>query len=164
MLDKNNPARAFLFDMSGAMVLSGAALALLRTAITRSQQIPGLPKQDWLPVSLLGGIISVGFLLEGMRIAMTGSPAGAEYAFIGNAISLLFETASGVTDTYGYVWYVHAILTGAFVAYLPFSRMSHIFMAPVVLAMNAVLQSTRIHEKRFLESEEMGSAGEERRS
>jgi hypothetical protein len=32
---------------------------------------------------------------------------------------------------------VHAILWGAFVAYLPFSRMKHIILAPVILAMDA---------------------------
>jgi len=29
------------------------------------------------------------------------------------------------------------VLTGAFVAYLPFSRMFHIVLAPVLLALNA---------------------------
>ena len=67
---------------------------------------------------------------------MTGSPGGAPYAFVGDAISRMligFE----LTNIYGYVWYLHAILTGAFMIYLPFSRMFHIIMAPVGLAMNA---------------------------
>ena len=45
-----------------------------------------------------------------------------------------------LSDIYGYCWYIHAILTGAFVAYLPFSKMMHIIMSPVVMAMNAVNQ------------------------
>jgi nitrate reductase gamma subunit len=45
---------------------------------------------------------------------------------------------AGLTGYYGYVWYLHAILTGAFVAYLPFSRLFHIIMAPIVLPMSAV--------------------------
>jgi nitrate reductase gamma subunit len=57
---------------------------------------------------------------------------------VGYGLSLLFSDASGLTEAYGYIWYIHAILTGAFVAYLPFSRLFHIIMAPVVLAMNAV--------------------------
>jgi hypothetical protein len=36
---------------------------------------------------------------------------------------------------------VHAIFTGAFVAYLPFSRMFHMIMAPVSLAINATSRS-----------------------
>jgi nitrate reductase gamma subunit len=38
---------------------------------------------------------------------------------------------------------VHAILTGAFVAYLPFSRMFHMIMAPVSLAINVDAKHNR---------------------
>jgi nitrate reductase gamma subunit len=48
-----------------------------------------------------------------------------------------FVTGFDLIHLYGYVWYLHAILTGAFVAYLPFSRMLHMIMAPVVMAINA---------------------------
>lgn len=137
MLDKNHPVCAFLFDLTGVMVIFGVILALLRRGLTRSDRLAGLPRQDLLALSLMGCIIIVGFILEGMRIAMTGSPDGAEYAFLGNGIGLLLTGASGLTDKYGCVWYLHAILTGAFVAYLPFSRMFHIIMAPLVLIMNA---------------------------
>ena len=80
----------------------------------------------------------IGFVLEGMRLAMTGSLPGACYAFVGCALSALFSDPTGLTQIYGYVWYLHAVLTGIFVAYLPFSRMFHIIMGPLVLAMNAV--------------------------
>jgi len=74
----------------------------------------------------------VGFVLEGLRIAMTGYPPGSAYAFVGDGLSRVFYGATGLDDLYGYVWYGHAILTGLFVAYLPFSRMFHIILAPAV--------------------------------
>lgn len=137
MLDKNYPVGAFLFDLTGVMVISGVMLVLFRRAFRKSEKLPGLPKHDWPASSLIGGIIIIGFILEGMRIAMTGSPEGAQYAFVGYGISRLFAGISDLTNIYGYIWYCHAIFTGAFLAYLPFSRMLHIIMAPVVLAMNA---------------------------
>ena len=137
MLDKNHPATAFLFDLTGIMVILGLILALIRGGLRRSRQTSGLPGQDRLALGLVAGIVMIGFVIEGMRIAMTGWPAGAEYAVVGYGISMLFSESSGLTDIYGYVWYIHAILTGAFIAYLPFSKLSHIIMAPVVLAMNA---------------------------
>jgi len=146
MLDKNHPATAFLFDLTGIMVALGVILALIRGGIRRLQQTSGLPGQDCLALGLVAGIVMIGFVIEGMRIAMTGWPAGAEYAVVGYVISMLFSESSGITDIYGYVWYIHAILTGAFIAYLPFSRLSHIIMAPVVLAMNAA--SEHKQEKR----------------
>jgi nitrate reductase gamma subunit len=142
MLDRNYPAGAILFDLTGVMVILGILLASIRKVLRRSENPPGLPKQDWLAFGLITGIVVIGFVLEGMRIAMTGYPDGSEYAFLGFVISLLMKGFSGLTDSYGYLWYAHAILTGAFVAYLPFSRMFHLVMAPVVLAMNAVSRYT----------------------
>jgi len=143
MLDKNDPASAFLFDLTGIMVIGGVILAFIRGVLKQSGQVLGLPGQDRLALSLVAGIVVIGFILEGIRIAMTGWPAGAEYAGIGFGISMLFSDLTGLTEVYGYIWYVHAILTGAFIAYLPFSRLLHIIMAPVVLAMNEISRHDR---------------------
>jgi nitrate reductase gamma subunit len=137
LLDKNHPATAFLFDLTGVMVLLGVTLAVLRRTRKHSEEIlAGMPKPDWPANGLLAAIVLVGFLLEGMRIAMTGSPSGAEFAFVGYGLSRLFA-GTDLTGLYGYVWYAHAILTGLFVAYLPFSRMIHMITVPLALALNA---------------------------
>ncbi len=138
MINKNHAATAFLFDLTGIMVLFGVILAVIRGFLKRSERLPGLPRQDYLALGLLAGIVVTGYVVEGVRMAMTGAPGDAQWAFVGYGLSPLFSGASGLTEAYGYIWYVHAILTGAFVAYLPFSRLFHIIMAPVVLTMNAV--------------------------
>jgi nitrate reductase gamma subunit len=137
LLDKNHPTTAFLFDLTGLLVVLGMVCALVRRATRPSEEIlPGMPRPDWAANSLLAGIVLVGFFLEGMRIAMTGSPSGAEFAFVGYGLSRLF-TGIDLTDVYGCVWYAHTIMTGAFVAYLPFSRMVHMITVPIALALNA---------------------------
>ena len=137
MVDKNHPLTAFLFDLSGLLVIAGIIGMITRRAQENAaNSSQGYPPPDWAAYTLLGGIMLVGFVLEGMRMAMTGNPVGASWAFAGYLVSRLF-TGSDLTGLYGYVWYLHAILTGAFVAYLPFSRMFHMIMAPVVLAVNA---------------------------
>jgi len=137
VLDKNDPVTAFLFDLTGIMLMLGVGLVWVRGAGTQDRRPAGLPRRDHLALALIAGIAGVGFVMEGMRIAMTGSPPGAEYAFLGHALSIGFSGISWVEDTYGYVWYLHALLTGIFIAYLPFSRLFHIITAPMVLAMNA---------------------------
>lgn len=140
MLNKNHPLTAFLFDLSGMMVIIGFVGMIMRRLSRRpDQKLTGLPTADWPAYALLGSIIIGGFILEGMRIAMTGSPGGAPYAFVGDAISRVLSGFE-LTGIYGYMWYLHAILTGAFVVYLPFSRMLHMIIAPVSLAMNAASQ------------------------
>jgi len=138
LLNNNDPATALLFDLTGILVVIGAVAAVARGIAKRSERLPGLPRQDYAALSLLGGVVIVGFVLEGMRIAMTGVSRGASWAFIGYPISRLFAGWTALTGVYGYMWYLHAILTGAFAAYLPFSRMFHILVAPVSLAVRAV--------------------------
>jgi nitrate reductase gamma subunit len=136
MLDKNHPLTGFLFDLTGIMIIIGVMLALIRGAEKSPTQSSDLPKQDRLALILIGAVAVVGFLLQGMRIAMTGYPPGAPWSFVGYPISI-FWAGVGLTGIYGYVWYLHAVLTGAFIAYIPFSRLAHIIIAPVVLALNA---------------------------
>jgi nitrate reductase gamma subunit len=137
LLDKNHPVNGFFFDATGLLIIAGAAAAVLRRRSSPSANLPGMPGPDRLASGLLAAMVLAGFALEGVRIAMTGYPAGSAYAFVGDAVSRFFEGASGLEDIYGPVWYLHALLTGAFVAYLPFSRMFHIVLAPALLALNA---------------------------
>lgn len=138
MLDKNRPAVAFLFDITGLLILAGVALALVRYATSKETDIAELPDTGWGMSALCASVVAFGFVLEGMRIAMTGWPQGAACAFVGNGFSLLFKGMGGLADGYGYVWYIHAVLVGLFVAMIPFTRMSHIIMAPLVMIANAM--------------------------
>ncbi|MEW5909000.1 MAG: hypothetical protein AB1659_04285 [Thermodesulfobacteriota bacterium] len=137
MLNKNHPSGAFLFDFTGLIIISGAATAIIRNMSKTFIRLPSLPKKDHFAAGLIGAVVFIGFLLEGIRIAMTGSPPGSGYAFIGYGLSRLFAGMDGLDSIYGYVWYLHAAITGIVVAYLPFSGMFHIILAPLVLAINA---------------------------
>ena len=137
LLDKDHPAGAFVFDVTGLMVLAGVVLAMIRRVrMEPGQRLPGLPRPDWISYGLLAAIMIVGFVLEAMRISMAGSPQGAAYAFVGFGLSRFFAGVE-LTASYGTVWYLHAFLTAGFVAYLPFSRMFHLLMAPLSLALGA---------------------------
>ncbi len=136
MLDKNHMVTAFCFDLSGILILLGVTMAFCRETLRGLRSKPAIPKQDPWALFLIGGIVVAGFILEGMRMAMTGWPGDSEYALVGYWISRFFAESTNLTSAYIYLWYVHAILAGAFVAYIPFSRLFHIVMAPVVLVMN----------------------------
>ena len=126
--------------MIGFGILSGAGIGFGYASKTP-------PAVKWFPsakTGLIAGIVVVGFILEGMRIAMTANPPGSIYAFIGYGASALFSGNSALNQWYGYILYLHAILTGAFVAYLPFSQLLHIIIAPVILPLGAV--SEQRHE------------------
>ncbi|MBW2092730.1 MAG: respiratory nitrate reductase subunit gamma, partial [Deltaproteobacteria bacterium] len=143
LLDNNHALTAFLFDLTGVLVILGVVLAVLRRVFDRSEKTPGLPGPDWFTLVLMAFLIISGFFLEANRIAMTGGPSGAGFAFVGNTISRAMPAGFGSPTGYVYSWYIHAVVTGIFIAYLPFSRMFHIVMAPISLAINAVSE----HEK-----------------
>lgn len=138
MLNKNYPLTAFLFDITGIMVLIGVILSIILKQQRPSAKFESIPGQDWLAVSLLGSIVLVGFALEAMRIQMTGGSEGAIYAFLGYALNRLLIGMTDINNIYGYIWYVHAALTGLFLIYLPFSRMLHIIISPIVLIMKRI--------------------------
>lgn len=137
LLDKNHWGHGIFFDATGGMIIAGVLLAVLRRLFVRMERMPALPRHDHLASGLLGAIVLGGFVLSGMRIAMTGFPPGSGFSFMGDLISRFFYGVPGLGDIYGVLWYVHAVMTGAFVAYLPFSRMFHIVLAPVLIALNA---------------------------
>ena len=120
------------------LVLFGIILAIFRSRMTGDDKtVNGLPERDWLAVTLLAAIIIVGFILEGARIALTGEADINHFAFVGWALSFLWIGVNGLSELYGYIWYLHALLTGVFVIYLPFSGMLHLIIAPLVMALNS---------------------------
>ncbi len=137
LMDKNHAIHALFFDLTGVMLLAGTVAAVVRKKTDPKEVIASLPEPGRGMPLLIGLMVVIGFILEGMRIAMTGWPGGSGWAFLGYGTSLLFKGMTGLTEVYAYVWYAHAILAGAFIALIPFTRMAHIITAPIVLILDA---------------------------
>lgn len=137
MLNKNHPATALFFDLTGLLVLVGAAGAMLNRALRRKSLPAGLPGPDWLGMGLLAGVVLSGFVAEAGRLALTGAGGGAPWAFLGAALSGLMPAGEGMQKAYGWLWHIHVGFFAAFVIYLPLGRMRHILLAPLSLAIRA---------------------------
>lgn len=135
MIDSDAPLTAFVFDLTGLMVILGVILAICRR-IGGSKRPAGLPGPDYPAVILLGLAIISGFVLESMRLALPGAPQ-AIGAFVGTMLSPLLEGIPNLATIYSRTWYIHAAIWGLFVIYLPFSRMKHMILTPIALALNA---------------------------
>ncbi len=137
LLDKSHPVTGFFFDITGLMIIAGGCLMFIEKRIRRKKNsIKGLPENISFAGLLISGMIITGFVLEGARIAMTGSPLYSQYSFIGYMISRLIQ-GFHLNGIYAYLWYLHAVLTYVFIALLPFSSMKHLFIAPVSLGIKA---------------------------
>ena len=134
LLNKDWGPTAVLYDLSGLVLLAGLAAA---AALWRREKkaAANAPRHDWPALWLLLAITLTGFVLEGMRIALTGLPVGSSWAFAGYALAQVFAAASPsfLARIYGWGWYVHAVVTALTVAYIPFSQLRHIFTSPLFL-------------------------------
>ena len=140
LLDKNYPFIAFSYDFLGLCIVIGTVGAIMRRVQEKTTKaVTG--GQDYVVLGLVGGILLTGFWVGGMRILLTALPlSSALPSFIGYPISLLLGLFSARWEVvYPYGWYAHAILTGALVAYLPFSKMFHILISPLVLLIKAAM-------------------------
>ncbi len=140
LLDKNYPFIAFTYDFLGLCIIIGIISAIMRRVQGKTQKAV-TSGQDYVVLGLVGAILLTGFLVEGMRILLTAIPLSAALpSFMGYPISLLLSLFSVRWEVvYPYGWYIHAIFTGALVAYLPFSKMFHILVSPLVLLIKAAV-------------------------
>jgi cytochrome b subunit of formate dehydrogenase len=138
LLDKNHPPIAFTYDLLGLCVIMGVAGATMRRFQKTFQNRPSA-SQDMIVLALIGAILITGFIAEGLRILLTTVPPSVALpSFVGYPLSLLLGLFPfGWEWVYPYGWYVHAILTGLFIIYLPFSKMFHILVSPMVLFINS---------------------------
>jgi nitrate reductase gamma subunit len=140
MVDKNAPPVAFAYDFLALLVVVGAIFALLRRAVDR-QMREVTTAGDVAITALLGGIFVFGFIVEGARLIVTEVPSAlAMYSFGGYAVSLVLRVAPVPwASLYPYLWWVHAVLVAAFVAYLPFSKFFHILVGPMLVTIRGLL-------------------------
>jgi nitrate reductase gamma subunit len=121
LVDKDAPITTLVCDGLGLLVVAGAVLALFQRYVARNRHVL-VKEQDTVAVVLILAILVLGFVVKGARILIV-QPNLAAFSFVGYPVSLLLRTVPanwGVV--YGWLWYVHAGLVAAMVAYTPFSK------------------------------------------
>jgi nitrate reductase gamma subunit len=135
--DKNSPGVAFAYDFLTALMILGVLFALFRRFILRDRRLRTFG-QDKVAIFLLGAIVLVGLLTEGLRLLSSGTPQEvAAYSFLGYAVAALLRPLNLTwTAVYPVIWYLHAWLAVAFIAYLPFSKFMHILAGPFIASLD----------------------------
>jgi Fe-S oxidoreductase len=87
---------------------------------------------DAYVLALLAFIAVTGYLIEALRISVT-HPAWAGWSPVGNAIASLLVGLSEPTarSLHLSLWIAHALAAFAFIASVPYTKLFHIFAAPV---------------------------------
>jgi Fe-S oxidoreductase/nitrate reductase gamma subunit len=136
-------------DVFGALFVGGILLAAVRRYLFEQKFLRNT-RDDAVILGLLFSILLTGFMVEGARIAVT-SPPWSEYSPVGYIFSKLLVaavsksqgtqtcTAAAISTLHRTIWWIHMTLAMGFIAYIPYSKLLHLFTAPL----NIFLHSTR---------------------
>ena len=124
----------FWGDFWGLVFCAGLILALGRRYVFRSDQLYTV-EEDAVALWFLLAVAFTGFIAEGVRISLAGV-TGADYSFIGVLLAKINNSFLGIRDKMFMFW-IHGIIGLALIAYLPFSKLLHIFTAPIEIVLSS---------------------------
>jgi len=125
---------ACLMDVAGGLLLVGLPVALARRYFfhpTRWVSVRG----DGMVLALFTLVVVSGFVMEGVRLASVGVTALTVWP-VGGAFGLALGALAGGNATalaamYPTLYLLHAGMAFALLAYVPFSRLFHLFAAQI---------------------------------
>ena len=135
--------RDFGFDLLGLMIMVGLAGAIVRRFVIRPKQLV-TGAEDVVSVLLLLIVVFSGFVLEGIGMAsgIPGHESPEVYSFVGSIFSAISPAVS--VDGYAQLWFLHALVSLALIIYIPFSKLFHIFSAPLAMQLNDIIKRGEI--------------------
>jgi nitrate reductase gamma subunit len=116
-------------NLSGMVLLAGLLIALGRgvtTAGTEQAKFNDTPGTIFLLL-----VVVTGFIAQGMHFANLPARPGYGWALLGYWMGEALRAGAPYTASYSVFWMTHALLASAFIAYLGWSRMIHVFAAPL---------------------------------
>ena len=129
-------------DILGVVAIFGLLLAAFRRYVLRPKRLESTADDAITLVALLV-ILLTGYFLEGLRMAAAGdqwalwTPVGLVIAKwfgatlgAGGALAPATIGLAGIEMWHRYLWWFHMLLAVGFVAYMPYSKLFHIVLAP----------------------------------
>jgi Fe-S oxidoreductase/nitrate reductase gamma subunit len=122
---------SLLSDLFGLLGIAGIGMALWRRAVRRPAHLHSA-LDDWIALVLLLLVFLQGFLVEGVRIAVTELPRQpdlARWSPGGAAVALLLRglDAESLRALHRGLWWFHAVTAFALIGYLVFGKLAHVF-------------------------------------
>lgn len=129
---------SLFLDIFGFLAILGVLLAAFRRYILKPDRLDNT-LDDFITLALLFAILASGFVLESLRIAGTQDP-WAVWSPVGKLGAVFCASLSleEIISTYQMVWWGHLVLALGLIAYLPFSKLLHIFTSPVSIFLSSI--------------------------
>ncbi len=131
---------SLVMEIFGLAVLAGVILAVIRRYVWKPDLLgyrgkPDNRPDDAIVLLLIALIIVTGFIIEALRLHVNVNVDGFTWEHWSFAGYLLSKTLAGVDigttmTLHKIMWWGHAALALAFIAYIPYSRLLHIITTP----------------------------------
>jgi Fe-S oxidoreductase/nitrate reductase gamma subunit len=129
--------QSLVLDIAGALSMVALAIGWIRREVMKPRALKAGKNHpsildDWVFNAHYILIMWTGFLIEGIRIYVTQDPWGGWSPIgqiHGQVLGALFSVPT-LKLLHQILWWGHYFLTLTFIAYLPFSKMIHIFAGP----------------------------------
>ncbi len=124
---------SLLLDLFGLLAIIGIVMTAYKRYINKRDK-KNKTLDDAISLSLLFVILLSGFILEGLRIYAAGdmwahwTPVGMTIAIIAQKSDLTIGSARSI---HAVLWYSHMLLSLGFIAYIPYSKLFHMFASPL---------------------------------
>jgi len=120
-------AYTVILNVFGLIAILGVVLLALRRYLVRPPHLDN-EFDDHFTLALILVILLTGHLLQALRLAEV-QPWWASYSFVSYGVAQLFWDApdEALRNAHGVVWWVHFLLVLFWLAYIPYSKLWHIF-------------------------------------
>jgi Fe-S oxidoreductase/nitrate reductase gamma subunit len=150
--------QSLIVDVFGALVLVGVGIAAVRRYGTRPKKLVYTDEATLILASIFV-IALTGFLVEAWRIEGTRDPWRAWSPF-GNLLGQAFAAFMSVESmiaAHRVLWWLHLVVSLAFFAWLPFTKMKHVVTSPLnIYTSNLAPIGASLKSVDFEKSEKLG--------
>ena len=157
----------YLYFQSAALDLMGLAAAVAVAAATLQRYVRKVPRlrrgiwSDGFILALFETILVTGFVVEGLRIAATEDPWG-RWSFVGYGVAwLIGATGMGyeaMRVSHAALWWFHFVVATVFVAYIPYSKLFHVLLAPANVYLQPLQSPANPQPIDFEKAERLGAS------
>ena len=147
-----------VLNVFGVAAVAGVVYMLIRRYLARSSYLDERG-DDWLALVWILVILVSGHVLQALRLAAV-QPPWAPWSFASWGLARMFWDArpESLATAHVVVWWFHFLLVMAWIAWIPFGKLWHMFSGPLNLLLRPSKASGHI-AKMDLEDEEAVSYG-----
>ena len=125
----HRPYHKFGLNLSGMVLLIGLLIAVVRGISTGRTDEAKFNDRPGTVFLLL--VVVTGFVAQAMHFANLPPDPSRGWALLGHWLGEAIRPGAPYIGSYSFFWMAHALTASAFLAYLGWSRMIHIFAAPL---------------------------------